>query len=59
MPRNAQYLKIVTDEKVNDFVIINFGKCFKSIREALYSTLGEKKILEKLLNRLNFLATPY
>ena len=27
------YLKILTDEKVKDFVVINFSEYFKSIRE--------------------------
>ena len=35
----ADYLKILTDEEVKDFVVINFGDCFKCIREKLYSKL--------------------
>ena len=26
MPKKADYLKILTDEKVKDFVVIHFGK---------------------------------
>ena len=51
MPKITDYLKILTDEEVKHFVIINFGECFKSTRELLYSNLGEEKVLEKLLNR--------
>lgn len=51
MPKIADFLKILTNEELKVFVVINFGECFKSSREKLYSTVGEKKkILEKLLN---------
>ena len=43
MPKIAGYLKILTDEEVNDFAVINFSGCFKSMSEKLYSKLGEKK----------------
>ena len=33
IPKIDNYLKILTDEKVIDFVAINFSECFKSIRE--------------------------
>ena len=45
MPEIADYLKILTDEEVKDFVVINFGECFKSTREKLYFKLGEGKML--------------
>ena len=51
MLKIIKYLKILTDAEVNNFVVINFGNCFKSTRKALYSKLAEKKILEQLLNR--------
>ena len=38
-PKIADYLKILTDEKVRYFVVINFGECSKSTREKLYSKL--------------------
>ena len=44
------YLKILTDKEVKDFVAINFRKYFKSTTEKLYSRLSEEKTLEKLLN---------
>ena len=33
IPKIGDYLKILSDEEVEDFVAINFSKCFKSIRE--------------------------
>ena len=33
IPKIDDYLKIMTDEKVKDFVTISFSECFKSIRE--------------------------
>ena len=33
IPKIDDYLKILSDEEVEDFVAINFSKCFKSIRE--------------------------
>ena len=47
MSKIADYVKILTDE-VKDFVVINFKKCFKSTREALYSKLGAEKNLRKI-----------
>ena len=38
------YLEILTDEEVKDFVAINFSEYFKSIRE--------EQNLENLVNRL-------
>ena len=32
VPKIDDYLKILTDEKVKDFVAINFSEYFKSIR---------------------------
>ena len=37
----------MADEKVKDFIVINFCECFKSTREALYSELGKEKNLRK------------
>ena len=50
MSKIANYLKILTDEKVKDLVLIYFGGYFKSVRENLHSKLSEEKHLEKLLN---------
>ena len=33
IPKVDGYLKFFTDEEVKDFVAINFGEYFKSIRE--------------------------
>ena len=49
IPKIADYLKILTDQEVKDFVLITFDECFESTREALYSKLSEKylrKVLE-------------
>ena len=35
----ADYLKILTNKELKDFMIINFSKRFKSTREKLYSKL--------------------
>ena len=45
IPKIDDYLKILTDEEVEDFMPVNFNEYFKSIRE-------EQKILQKLLNRV-------
>ena len=43
IPKTDDYLKILTDEEVKNFVAIHFHKYYKSIREEQNS--------EKLLNR--------
>ena len=48
MPKIADFLKILTNEELKVFVVINFGECFKSSREKLHSTVGEKKNLRKV-----------
>ena len=35
MQKIADYLKILTDEEVKDFAIINFSICFTSMKEKL------------------------
>ena len=52
MPKIADYSKILTDEKIKYFVVINFGKCFKSARGSLYSKLGEEKNIRKVAESL-------
>ena len=53
------YLKILTDEEVKDFVAINFSEYFKSLREKLYSKRNEEQNLRKVTKSLYiFLATP-
>ena len=54
----GSYLKILTDEEVKDFVVINIGKYFKSTREELYSKLSEGQNLGKVVEtHYIFLAT--
>ena len=38
IPKIADYLNVLTDEEVEDFVPINFVKYFKSTREILFYT---------------------
>ena len=55
----GDYLEILTDDEVKDFVVINFEGFFKPSREKLYSNLSEKKDLRKVTESLYiFLATP-
>ena len=42
MVKIIEYLKNLIDEEVKDFVVINFGDCFKSTRKTLCSKLGKK-----------------
>ena len=39
IPKIYDYLKIMTDEKLNNFVVANFEEYFKSMKEKLYSKL--------------------
>ena len=39
IPKTGDYLKILTDDEVKDFVVIKFGKYFKSRKEQLYYKL--------------------
>ena len=39
-PKIGHYLKILTDSEVKAFVVTNFGKHFKTVREKLYSKLA-------------------
>ena len=48
IPKIDDYLKILTDDQVKDFVAINFSECFKPTREKLYLKLNEEKILRKI-----------
>ena len=51
IPKSGDYLKILTDDEVKDFVAIHFGEYFKFAREKLYYKLGEIQTLKKFLNR--------
>ena len=57
-PKSGDYLRIFTDEKVKDSVIINFGQYLKSTREKLYSKQNEEKNLGKVAESFySFLTT--
>ena len=45
IPNIGDYLKILTDIKVKDLVVISFGEYFKSMKEKLYSKLFEELYL--------------
>ena len=52
IPKIDKYLKILTDEEQEDFVVINFREYFKSIKENLYSKLNKKQNLRKVAKSL-------
>ena len=45
IPKISDFLKILTDQEVKDFLAITFGEFSKSTREKLYSKLSEEKNL--------------
>ena len=57
IPKIGDYLKILTDEEVKDFLAINFSAYFKSAREKLYSKLSEKQNLWKVAELLYIFTT--
>ena len=59
IPKIDNYLKILTDDEVKDFVAINFSECLKSTGEKLYTKLSEEQNLRKVAKSLYiFLTTP-
>ena len=48
IPKIGDYLKILTDYEVKDFVVINFSKYFKSTTTKLYSKLIEEQSFRKI-----------
>ena len=59
IPNIGDYLKILTDYEVKDFVVITFSEYFKSTREKLYSKLIEDQNLREVAKSLYiFLTTP-
>ena len=59
IPNISDYLKILADDEVKDFVALNFTECFKSTREKLYSKLSEEQNLRKVTKSFYiFLTTP-
>ena len=57
IPKIGDYLKILTDEEVKDFLAINFSAYFKSAREKLYSKLSEEQNLWKVAELLYIFTT--
>ena len=47
-PKTSDYLKILTDDKVRDFVVKNLGKYFKSTKKGLHSKLRGEQNLKKV-----------
>ena len=47
MLKIADYLKILTDERVKDLVVVDFGECYKSTGKTMYSKLSQEKNLRK------------
>ena len=46
IPKTDNYLQILTDDEVKNFVAVNFGEYFKSMRKKLYSKLNEEQNLK-------------
>ena len=59
IPTIDDYLKILTDDEMKDFVVINSGEYFKSTREKLYSKLSRKQNLRKVVESLYIFATTH
>ena len=55
IPKIDHYLKILTDEEVNDLVVINFSEYSKFKREKLYSKLSQEQNLRKVAESLYIL----
>ena len=53
----SDYLKILTDDKVKDFVVINVSEYFKSTREKLSSKLNEEQNLRKVVESFYIILT--
>ena len=53
------YLKILTDDELKDFVVINFREYYESAREKLYAKLSDKQNIRKVAEPFFiFLTTP-
>ena len=57
IPNIGDYLKILTDYEVKDFVAITFSEYFKSTREKLYSKLIEDQNLREVAKSLYIFLT--
>ena len=59
IPKINIYLKILPDDEVKDFAVINFSEYLKSTREKLYSKLSEEQNFRKVTESVYvFLTTP-
>ena len=59
IPRIGGYLKVLTDDKVKEFLVMSFDEYFQSLREKLYSKLSEVENLRKIAELVYiFLTTP-
>ena len=59
VPKTVDYLKILTDHEVKDFLVINFGEYFKFTKGELYSKLNKKQNIKKVTESLySFLTIP-
>ena len=50
IPKIDDYLKILIDNEVKDFVAVNFSEYLKSTKEKLLSKLKEEQNLRKVVN---------
>ena len=53
---NYDYLKILNEDEVQDFVVIHFGQYFKFTKRKLCSKLNEDQILRKVVE--HFISFP-
>ena len=59
IPEISDYLKFLTNDRVKDFLVINFREYFKSKIEKLCSKLSKQQNQKKIVKMLYiFLATP-
>ena len=57
IPKIDDYLKILSDDEVKDFVAMNFREYFRSRKEKLYSKLSEERNLRKVVKSLYIFLT--
>ena len=57
IPKIGDYLKILTDDEVKDFVVKSFGEYFKSTKEKLYFKFREEQNLRKVAESLHVFLT--
>ena len=57
IPKIGDYWKILTDDEVKDFVVINFSEYFKPTREKSYSKLWKEQNLRKVAESLYIFRT--